>query len=126
MTFYLMFHNYIHYDSQYENLDFSKINPLDRYAVFDEHNTKFYINLKGINGNYKIEQYIVNKESGSSFDAWIEMGHPEYPSLGQIEYLKARSVPKIICEERNIIDKFEEEFTLLPHEIRLVKLIKLI
>lgn len=122
---YLMFHNYIHYDSQYENLDFSKINPLDRYTVFDEHNTKFYINLKGITGNYKIEQYIVNKESGSSFDAWVEMGHPEYPSLDQIEYLKARSVPKIVCEERNIIDKFEETFTLLPHEIRLVKLIKL-
>ena len=28
-------------------------------------------------------------------------------------------------EKRNIIDRFEETFTLLPHEIRLVKLIKL-
>ncbi|TJX62595.1 helix-turn-helix domain-containing protein [Soehngenia saccharolytica] len=122
---YLMFHNYIHYDAQYENLDFSKINLLDRYSIFDEYNTKFNINLNGLSGNYKVEQYIVNREHGSSFDAWVEMGYPKYPSLVQIEYLKSRSVPKILYEEMELADKFDETFVLLPHEIRLVKLIKL-
>ncbi|NMR89517.1 AraC family transcriptional regulator, partial [Vibrio parahaemolyticus] len=96
---YLLFHNYIHYDQMYENLDFSKINELERYNIFEDINLAVEIELKGINGRYKVEQYIVNRKNGSSFDAWVEMGYPEYPDDFQLQYLKSRSIPKIIFEE---------------------------
>ncbi|MBC7088414.1 MAG: helix-turn-helix domain-containing protein [Tissierellales bacterium] len=122
---YLLFHNYIHYDQMYENLDFSKINELERYNIFEDINLAVEIELKGINGRYKVEQYIVNRKNGSSFDAWVEMGYPEYPDDFQVQYLKSRSIPKITFEEIEIKNSYRNNLILDPHEIRLIKLTKL-
>ncbi|MDG2774768.1 hypothetical protein P7M68_24955, partial [Vibrio parahaemolyticus] len=60
-----------------------------------------------------------------SFDAWVEMGYPEYPDDFQVQYLKSRSIPKITFEEIEIKNSYRNNLILDPHEIRLIKLTKL-
>lgn len=122
----LLFYNYCHYNDLYSSLDHSQISYLNRYNVFNETTTKEYnLSLKVNRGQYQLEKLRVNRESGSSFDAWVKMGSPEKLSEYGYKYLVNASEPGY----NTWIEKVDEEINIntdiLPHEIQLIIIKKL-
>lgn len=120
----IIIYNYYHFDKLYLSMDTSKITQEDRYSVFKNDNYKeFNFTLENIDsGNYEIKEYRVNRNQGSSFDAWVEMGAPKYLELDEIEYLKSKSYPSYIRTNENIKDSYEISKILQPHEILLLEI----
>lgn len=121
----LLFYNYCHYNDLYSALDCSQISDLNRYDVFKESIEKGYsLSIQLNEGKYQVEKFRVNREEGSSFDAWITMGAPEILSEDGYSHLQKASN----CGYRTWIENVEENFNMntevLPHEIQLVSIKK--
>lgn len=79
-----------------KNTDFSSEYGDDLYALFEERPVlRFQLSLKGLRGAYRVRTYELNREHGSSYDRWAEMGKLENCSRNEIEYLQHVSVPKL-------------------------------
>lgn len=120
----MILYNYCHFDKIYLYMDTSKITQEDRYKVFKNDNSKeFNFVLENIDsGNYEIKEYRVNRNHGSSFDAWVEMGAPKYLEQEELEYLKSKSYPSYIRKNENIKNSYEISKILQPHEIVLIEI----
>lgn len=93
----IILYNYKHYPALYndgENLDITFIN---RYSPFvSNQKKKSNLCLKGINkDNYEVTEFIVNRQCGSCFDKWVEMGAYNLTSKEEIGILDALSRPMI-------------------------------
>lgn len=120
----ILMYNYVHYNELYSNFDISQISHTNRYDVYEESfekNIDLFLNIE--KNNYVVEQFFVNRDFGSSFDNWLEMGAPEILSKSSLEYLKNISVPNFKTWKFNS-DVFEWSFVLKVHEIRLITLRK--
>ena len=71
----------------------------------------------------EITETIVNKNYGSSFDKWIELGGLPLESKNDIEYLKAVSVPRI---QKKMLSTQNNSLTITaelePHEVRFIEI----
>ncbi|MDU5110220.1 MAG: AraC family transcriptional regulator [Clostridium sp.] len=122
----LLFYNYCHYNDLYRSLDYSQISHLNRYNVFNEATIKEYnLSLKVQNGKYQLEKFRVNRESGSSFDAWVSMGAPETLSEYGYKYLENASEPGYMTWIKNVDKEININTELSPHEIQLIIIKKL-
>ena len=75
-------------------------------------------------GNWKIRETIINKEHGSCFDNWVDMGAKEL-SAQDSEYLLKKTEPKVVLSEYDCVDEtINYDATLLPQEVRLVQFYK--
>lgn len=121
----IILYNYQHYSKLYAAGDIFDMTFTNRYTPFPKPNTlKMIIPLKNLSQTkYQMTETIVNKNYGSSFDKWIELGGLPLQNSDDIEYLKAASVPKIqkkiLSTENNTITITSE---LEPHEVRLIEL----
>lgn len=122
----IIMYNYCHFDKLYLSMDTSKMTQEDRYGVFKNDNSKeFNFILENIDGgNYEIKEYRVNRNHGSSFDAWVEMGAQKYLEIEEVEYLKSKSYPSYTRKNENIRNSYEINKTLQPHEILLLEINK--
>ncbi|WP_042276338.1 GH39 family glycosyl hydrolase [[Clostridium] dakarense] len=120
----IILYNYCHFDKLYMSMDTSKITFKDRYNVFKNDNPKeFNFKLENINdGKYEIKEYRVNREQGSSFDAWVEMGAPTYLQAEEIKYLKGKSNPGYKRKNENVKKYYKINTILEPHEIVLYEI----
>lgn len=93
----IMLYNYINYPCLYNDGENFDITFVDRYSPFlSENKKKFSLCLKGINkDNYEVTEFIVNRQYGSSFDKWVQMGAYHLTSKEEIETLDALSRPMI-------------------------------
>lgn len=118
----IMFYNYKHFSSLYANGEYFDTTFLKRYTPFGfEEQKKFLISLNNLPGkNYQVTEYIVNKDYGSSFDKWLEMGAQPL-NKDEVETLKALSQPMIkkYCIATNDT-QLEVSATLEQLEIRLL------
>lgn len=80
-----------------------------------------FINLSEI--CYELTETIVNKNYGSSFDKWLELGGLPLQNKTDIDYLKSVSLPRI---QKKIINTEHKSLTITaelePHEVRLIEL----
>ena len=114
--------HYCHYDSLY-CLQYKKLtDPARAYSVFETDGMRKYdIHVQGMSpGTYEIRRLTISSQHGSSFDAWLEMGRPEYLREEEIEYLKHLSVPKMQIETRTLDGSYAAECLLGPHEVQLI------
>lgn len=120
----IIIYNYCHFDKLYLSMDTSKMTQEDRYSVFKNDNTKeFNFILENIDaGDYEIKEYRVNRNNGSSFDAWVEIGTQKYLAQEEIEYLKSRSYPSYTRKNENIKNSYKMSKILQPHEIVLLEI----
>lgn len=120
----MILYNYCHFDKLYSYMDTSKMTQEDRYSVFKNDNSKeFNFVLENIDsGNYEIKEYRVNRNHGSSFDAWVEMGATTILELEEIEYLKSKSYPRYTRKNENIKKSYDINKVLQPHEIVLLEI----
>lgn len=54
---------------------------------------------------YKITKYLLNKTSGSTYDAWIKMGSPQKMNNEMFNYLKSKEQMEISVMIENIKEK---------------------
>ncbi|WP_456271155.1 GH39 family glycosyl hydrolase [Bacillus sp. AK031] len=117
--------NYSHPNNLYRNFDYSQLSLNNRYTVFENQKIQtFQITLNGINGNYRVKKQYVNREQGSSFDSWVEMGSPTDLDDQGIRYLKGKAEPGILTEESAVNQTYTITTELQPHEIQLIELKK--
>ena len=119
--------HYCHYDNLY-CLQYKKLTDPDKaYSVFETDETRKYeIYVQGLSdGMYEIRRLTISPRHGSSFDAWLEMGQPEYLRSEEIAYLKHVSQPRLQIETREIHGSHTVECMLAPHEVQMIVISKL-
>ncbi len=69
----------------------------DRYTPFPNLTThKYVLPLTDLQMNdYFITETILNRNNGSAFDKWIDLGALPLETSEEVEYLKSISVPRI-------------------------------
>jgi xylan 1,4-beta-xylosidase len=121
----LLLYHYCHYDRLYCMNQHANIDLENRYNVFLNQNPiemKFFMNeLK--KGTYKVRQYQLNRQYGSSFDKWVEMGAPELMNQEDIDYLIHSSIPKLKISEVRIEEDYILSTILGAHEVQLFEIV---
>jgi len=125
MDFQIILYNYQHYSKLYASGELFDMTFENRYAPFSKpHTLKIILPLTNLfEGSYQLIETIVNKNHGSSFDKWVELGGSPIETKDDIEYLKYASIPRIqkktLYTENNSLKIIAE---LEPHEVRLIEL----
>lgn len=119
----ILTYNYTYFDDLFMNGDTSALTKSRRYDVYNSELPKeVQIQINGLSGNYKITRYGLNRETGSVFDKWLEMGSPENMTEEEIDYLKAISKPKITIEWKVLKDVYNEKIHIPLHGVELIML----
>lgn len=97
---------------------------IDRYYGFEDKGvmiSHFY--LRGMQeGTYSKTIYSINRDHGSSYDRWMEIGAPEILMESQLNYLEKSSLPNQNYE-KIYIEKYSElliSAVLDTHEVRVI------
>ena len=120
----LLLYNYCHYDALFQKHymgDESADACYDRFV--EKADSRFLIELSGLPaGEYKLRKWQVSREHGSSFDAWMDMGEPEYLDPEEISLLKAASMPRyrVWNEHVTAAHTLHLQTLLEPHEIQII------
>ncbi len=121
----IMLYNYQHYSKLYGSGEVFDMTFEDRYTMFPKENTlKVILPLMNLSeSRYALTETIVNRDYGSSFDKWIELGGMPLESKEDIGYLKSVSLPRI---QKKVINTKNNTLTitaeLQAHEVRLIEL----
>lgn len=119
----LMLYNFIPVSSMYADGLLFNVNPLERYNAFSKPGIlPVDIRLTSIsNGNYQVTEQFINREHGSAFDTWVNMGAFPLRTPADIEILKRGSQPGSNIFSIDISDTtYRYQAELQAHEIRLV------
>lgn len=121
----IFLYHYCHYSGLYRR-QYQRIkNPEDAYRVFEENgDLHIHLELDGLRqGSFREEQYTINREHGSAFDKWMQMGAPEILRREDVAYLSAGAQP--LCTIRDFVNmqpKMGIDVSLSPHEVKLIVL----
>ncbi|TDO93942.1 beta-xylosidase [Halanaerobium saccharolyticum] len=114
----ILLYNYAYLNQSYRNGDYSIIDEYNRYQVFKNKDPlKFKFELLGLKGKYKLSHYLLNRDSGSAFDQWLEMGAPPDLTNHEIKYLKNKSFPDLKIKFLDLDGEYNIEAELDSHEI---------
>lgn len=121
----MILYHYCHYDMLYCMNQHANIDIKNRYKVFlDRDEIQLKLILSGLEkGSYKIKQHRLNRENGSAFDKWVEMGAPESLSPEEINYLRYSSIPNRHFSDVRIENDFILNTNLQPHEVQLYEIL---
>lgn len=118
----ILLYNYSHPNYLYRTFDYSQLSQTSRYSVFENEKAKGYqITLDGIFGNYRIRKQFVNREQGSSFDSWVEIGSPTDIDDETLRYLKGKAEPGMRIEDITANKTYTLKTELQPHEVQLIE-----
>ncbi len=126
-SFQILMHNYTHYNEEYSKGNLKSIDKFSRYDAFlKEKSKKIQISLKKLEkGDYLITKYFLNKESGSVYDSWLEMGAPDKIDNETYQYLKSKEKMKMITEKIKIDSSLEIMEEIDSHEVVFINIKKL-
>lgn len=115
--------NYCHFANLYQKCYSEDITQEDRYNVFNEKTKNISFLLKNLQGEMIEKIYRINKENGSAFDKWLEIGAPKGMSFDEINYIKNKSIygyeiKKIHASGDVIINE-----KMGPHEVLLIEIL---
>jgi xylan 1,4-beta-xylosidase len=74
----------------------------DRYTMFEPSET-LELNLQihdMENKEYMVTEYVLNRESGSLYDAWVKMGCIDPQSEQEMKLLGFKSIPSILKSKK--------------------------
>lgn len=119
----ILLFNYSHPNHLYRKFDFSQLSPTNRYKVFEKESVKsFQLTLEGLQGEYRMKKQYVNRQQGSSYDAWVHIGAPNNMDNDAINYMKGRAEPGINIKDISVQNHYNLETVLQPHEIQLIEI----
>lgn len=117
----IMAYNYTYFDDLFMNGDVSALTKSKRYNIYKSKATKeIEIDIRGLNGDYKITSYRLNPENGSVFDQWLKMGQPQTMTKEEVDYLKGISKPQILVENKYIKEVYREKILIPVHGVELI------
>lgn len=108
----VLFYNYCHYSSLFASGNGLTLSPSNRYAAFvDQRKNRFSLLLtKFINGRYLLTKCRLNREHGSVFDTWMNMGMIAPSSQTDYDYLQGSSQPQI---EKSYVDITDSQYHIV-------------
>lgn len=118
----LLFH-YCDYDSLYRHRYRKLEYPEEAYRVFRTSNVMdVRIQLNSLVPQpHRMQQFIIDREHGSSFDQWLRWGAPNDLSVADVEQLHRASEPgyrsTLLCPDEK--GEFVLQSRLQPHEVQL-------
>jgi len=123
-SYQVLTYNYGHFDDLYALGDTSFINATSRYNGFkDEKTLRLELGLKGLPiGKYKLVTHTIDRQHGSSYDKWVEMGAPESLTAEDTTYLKESSHPRRHVQFLDVEDGMILISILEPHGVELIEL----
>lgn len=126
-SYQILIYNYSHFDELYRIGDKSLLSYHNRYNIFDETKKTKSVNivLSLESGNYRIKRFILNREYGSSFDAWLDMGSPETIQPDIYDYIKSRESPKITVTTESVKKQLILDDSVPVHGILLIEINKI-
>jgi len=68
-------------------------------------------------GNAVLKDWRIGRKSGSVFDKWMEMGHPDSFSPDMLSYLDRCTLPALHVREFKCENVLKLDYTLEPHDI---------
>lgn len=117
--------NYCHFNEEFASGDRTKLTEYSRYEIFDEKRLHINLEVKGLNGKYRVKEYVLDRNHGSVFDAWIEMGAPANPSQEEIDFLKKKMGPECRFYTVETDGVFQKTIAIEPHGVCLIELCKI-
>ena len=123
----ILAYNYAYFDDLFLHGDISALNHKERYSIYEVKALKeIEFSINGLNGYYKITNYKLNRENGSVFDDWIELGAPENMHKEELQYLKGKAQPKIEIKELKLQGKYMDRMSIPVHGVELIILDRII
>jgi xylan 1,4-beta-xylosidase len=125
-SYQILLYNFAYFDELFRTGDKSLLSYHERYSIFESASAKdanIVLNLE--EGKYKIERYRLDRESGSSFDAWLKMGAPEEMHSDMHTYLKSKEVPEIRVSTETVKGQLVLSDIVPVHGILLIEIDKL-
>lgn len=124
--FSIILYNYHHFSDLYgDGINFST-SSTERYNAFPTAcKIRCDFTLTDMtDGEYTVTQTYINRNSGSVFDKWLEMGAAELTTSDDVETLRKLSTPMVVkkpCSIKNSCYSYDME--LEPHEVRLIQIV---
>lgn len=123
----ILAYNYAYFDELFLSGDTSHLTDKERYLIYEDKLPKeVEIKITGLLGNYKIIRYQLNREKGSAFDEWLNMGAPENMTHEELKYLRGKAQPEMIVEYLELDGEYKEKLYIPVHGIELILLEKMI
>jgi xylan 1,4-beta-xylosidase len=125
-SYQILLYNFVYFDELFRTGDKSLLSYHERYSIFESasaKDTNIVLNLE--EGKYKIERYRLDRESGSSFDAWLKMGAPEEMHSEMHAYLKSKEVPELRVSTETVKGQLVLSDIVPVHGILLIDINKL-
>ncbi|MCM8709958.1 helix-turn-helix domain-containing protein [Clostridium sp. SYSU_GA19001] len=124
-TIQILLYNYTHYSNLFATGEIFDMTSIKRYTSFSNLcNSIFSVRLSNI--TYEsciIKETFINRNNGSSFDSWVQMGGQPLTSNEELEILKSHSQPGMYIHKENIKSGYLDlQITLEPLEIRLIEI----
>ncbi len=93
----LMLYHYRHYSDLYASGEMFDMTETDRYTAFGTHRRRaFSITLSGLDdGPWQVTEYVLNRQHGSAFDTWVDMGAPALRTCEELDLLRSLSQPML-------------------------------
>jgi xylan 1,4-beta-xylosidase len=103
----LFIYNLMEFDYFYSNMDTSALDNTHRYNIYSN-SEDLYLNImmQLSSGSYYIKKLEVNRNHGSAYDTWGQMGYPEDISKDMENYLRECSKPHMtysVQEVENVL-----------------------
>jgi xylan 1,4-beta-xylosidase len=119
--------NFIYFDDLFISGDKSLLEYHNRYNIFKNSNMNKDVHLifSLASGLYRIKRWNLNRDSGSTFDAWQNMGAPEQIQLDVYDYLKSKEIPEIKVSEEDVKNELLLADSIPPHGILLIEIDKI-
>ncbi|WP_058306242.1 GH39 family glycosyl hydrolase [Gracilibacillus massiliensis] len=119
----ILLFNYSHPNHLYRTFDYSQLSPTSRYMVFEKEREKsFQLTLDGLHGEYIIKKQYVNRQQGSSYDAWVDTGASDDIDNDTMNYIKGRAEPGVKIQHISVKENYSLATSLQPHEIQLIEI----
>ncbi len=118
----LLFH-YVYYDFLYSIDDHSSLSYTQRYNIFESsEELVVHAILPVPAGRYTIKESRLNRQNGSVYDLWMEIGAPKDLDTDTVAYLKQKNLPEIRYDSAESNGTLMLEGTLTPHGVVLFEL----
>jgi xylan 1,4-beta-xylosidase len=117
--------NYCHYNEEFAAGNRTRLTQYNRYEIFDEKRLHINLEVKGLNGKYRVREYVLDRDYGSVFDAWVKMGAPENLSKEEIDILKKKMGPEGHLYTIGNIEVFQKNIVIQPHGVHLIELCRI-
>lgn len=122
----IFLYNYCHYETLYRYRHATKLSRTDRYQVFcQKREQQFCLRIQGVEeGEYQLTHYEIDRQHGSAYDAWADMGAPTDVDDYERAFLERKSYPGYRTEKFMVNKELILEETVGQHEVRLIRIRK--